>query len=65
MEAIETLEQRCREFAEAHGAATYCLPFAALEALAVLERLSKGTGPIAFSAAVVVQQWNKGQLNLL
>jgi len=45
-------------------AATHSLPFAEAEALAVLKGLSNGTGPVAFGAGIVIQQWNKGQLVL-
>lgn len=43
-------------------AATHSLRFSESPALAALEGLSKKTGPIAFSAKMVAQQWMKGEL---
>ncbi|OAM91695.1 DUF2019 domain-containing protein [Termitidicoccus mucosus] len=45
-------------------AATHSLRFSESRALAALEKLSKKTGPIAFSAKMVVQQWAKGELKV-
>ena len=45
-------------------AATHVLPFDEKRAIAVLDELSKKTGPMGFDAKMVLQQWKRGQLIL-
>lgn len=45
-------------------AATHALEYAESEALAQLDLIASGVGPIAFNAAVVAQLWRAGELNL-
>ena len=45
-------------------AATHCLPIAEDKAESVLSGLAKGTGAVSFAAAMVLEEWRKGTLEI-